>query len=60
LERVLKLYNFRDFVQTKVNHDINFPYNYWVYLKMEPTESTDDLPDLILGVNSYEYPIETF
>lgn len=31
---------------------MNFPFNYWVYLKMDPTESADDIPDIVLGVHS--------
>lgn len=29
---------------------MNYPYHYWVYVKMEPTESTEEVPDLVLGV----------
>ena len=51
MERVLlNKINFSDYIQTKPNHDSNFHFNYWVYLKMDPTESTDDLPDIIIGV----------
>ncbi|CAD8134594.1 unnamed protein product [Paramecium pentaurelia] len=49
-----------DYIQTKPNHDSNFHFNYWVYLKMDPTESTDDLPDIIIGVRDSQYQIETF
>ncbi|CAK71220.1 unnamed protein product (macronuclear) [Paramecium tetraurelia] len=49
-----------DFIQTKPNHDPNFSFNYWVYLKMDPTESTEDLPDIIVGVRDSQYQIETF
>ncbi|CAD8046112.1 unnamed protein product [Paramecium primaurelia] len=49
-----------DYIQTKPNHDQNFHYNYWVYLKMDPTESTEDLPDIIIGVNESQYSIQIF
>ncbi|CAD8159084.1 unnamed protein product [Paramecium octaurelia] len=49
-----------DFIQTKPNHDPNFHFNYWVYLKMDPTESTDELPDIIIGVTESQYSISTF
>ncbi|CAD8051176.1 unnamed protein product [Paramecium sonneborni] len=49
-----------DYIQTKPNHDPNFQFNYWVYLKMDPTESTEDLPDIILGVKESQYQIEIF
>ncbi|CAD8049960.1 unnamed protein product [Paramecium sonneborni] len=49
-----------DYIQTKPNHDPNFQFNYWVYLKMDPTESTEDLPDIVLGVRNSQYKIETF
>ncbi|CAD8043760.1 unnamed protein product [Paramecium primaurelia] len=48
------------YVKTKLNYDIQFPYNYMVYIKMDPTESTDDIPDILLGVKSQEYFIDTF
>ena len=44
-----------DYIQTKPNHDPNFDYNYWVYLKMQPTESSNDLPDIIICVRYYLY-----
>lgn len=29
--------------------DISYNYDYWVYIKMEPTESASDIPDLVIG-----------
>ncbi|CAD8051932.1 unnamed protein product [Paramecium sonneborni] len=49
-----------DYVQTKSNYDQNFPFNYWVYIKMDPTETTEDISDIALGVNSKLFPLEIF
>ncbi|CAK55711.1 unnamed protein product (macronuclear) [Paramecium tetraurelia] len=48
------------YVKTKSNNDMNYSYSHWVYIKMDPTESTDDIPDVVLGVNSQQYSIEKF
>lgn len=32
--------------------DNSFPYSNWLYVKMDPTESSDDFPDLVIGVRS--------
>ena len=29
---------------------MHYPYDYWIYVKMVPTESAQDYPDIILGV----------
>lgn len=28
-----------------------YPFTDWVYIKMEPTESLDDFPDIVMGVS---------
>jgi hypothetical protein len=31
--------------------DFNYPhYMNWMYVKMDPTESNDDFPDIVLGI----------
>lgn len=38
------------FVDYKQNYDPRYPYSDWMFIKMEPTESIDEFPDLIIGI----------
>lgn len=52
MERVLFYNMYSDFVQKKNNFDPSYPYDYWIYLKMEPTESAVDIPDIVIGAKN--------
>lgn len=38
------------YTQVKINTDPQYLFYEWIYVKMEPTESQAEFPDLILGV----------